>query len=203
MKYKGVVFFIFLAAVLVLGLRWDWLALMEKTLVVSDPLKKADVIVVPSGSSTEERISYAAQLYREGYAPVVLLAGHMALQEETGIDLMKVYSVKLGVKETDILREPDSDTTWMNAVKSWKVLRPRQIHSILIVTSPHHTRRAKMLFERVFPKSIEIRVAAEALPAAQKPWYRNESRVRSAIHEYLSFIWFYAVGEKSGTEDWT
>src|SRR5262247_1306470 len=49
-----------------------WLA--SRFVVVSAPLPSADAIVVLSGSSTYvERTHKAAQLYREGRAPLVLL----------------------------------------------------------------------------------------------------------------------------------
>src|SRR3970282_696201 len=43
-------------------------------LIVHDPLEKVDVIVVLSGGRRDERVRQAADLYMEGYAPVVLLS---------------------------------------------------------------------------------------------------------------------------------
>src|SRR5688572_30927688 len=49
-------------------------AFAPRLLVVSEPLASADAIVVLSGSSAYvERTHKAAQLYREGRAPLVLL----------------------------------------------------------------------------------------------------------------------------------
>ncbi len=196
---------IFLAVIFFLILwseKFDWLAFMEKTLVVSDPLQKVDVLIVPSGSSMEERIRYAAKLYREGYSAVMLLAGHMTLQEETGIDLMKVYAMKLGVPENAILRESNSETTWENALASRKLLQKQNCRAILIVTSPQHTKRAKMLFRKVFSVDISVAVSSVELPPTKEPWYSNDARLRAAVHEYLSFAWFYLTGQSARGGDW-
>lgn len=192
---------IFVFTVFVLS-RVNWLWVMEKTLVVQDPLKKADYLIVPSGAYVEERILEAARLYKEGYAPRVLLSGHMALNEETGVDVMKLYAVKLGIPENVISRESHSDVTLANAVESWKLLKNEKIDSVLIVTSPHHTRRARLLYRKVFPENIEIRVAHPAIKQSLEPWYRNNIRVRSAFHEYLSFLWLYTAqaGPQGGWE---
>lgn len=202
-KNKKLLWFtgIFLLAVFAVP-RVNWLWVMEKTLIVQDPLKKADYLIVPSGAYVEERIEEAARLYHKGYAPRVLLTGHMALNEETGVDVMKLYAVKLGIPENVISREPHSDVTWANAVECWKLLKNEKIHSILIVTSPHHTRRARLLYRKAFAKTIDVRVAHPEIQPSSLPWYRNDVRLRSAFHEYLSFIWLYAAhsGPQGGWE---
>src|SRR3972149_4311015 len=43
-------------------------------LIVQDPLEKVDVIVVLSGGRRDERVRQAADLYKEGDAPPVLLS---------------------------------------------------------------------------------------------------------------------------------
>src|SRR5512137_1286738 len=51
---------------------------MGGMLVVADRLERADTIVVLSGGGSNDRILYATQLYREGYAEYLILT-------ETGI----------------------------------------------------------------------------------------------------------------------
>ena len=47
-------------------------------LVVSDPLVKADAIVVLDGDPMDERLLHSVQLWRSGYAPKVILSAKLA-----------------------------------------------------------------------------------------------------------------------------
>ena len=63
-----------LAAFLLLAALWMFAWIAAELLIVNVPLEKADAIVVLSGSETLiERASLAAQLFREGRAPKILL----------------------------------------------------------------------------------------------------------------------------------
>ncbi len=203
MKKIGITLFIIFLAVCVIRLGiTPFFSLAERFLVVSEAPQKSDVIVVLSGASLTERIQYAAKLWKEGYAPVLLMSGHILFQKETGIDLMKVYAVQLGVKPEAIIREPDSETTWGNASFSKKIILKKGFHSVLLVTSAHHTRRAKYIFRNTLPPEIKRTVSAEALPPFEAPWWKNDLRLRLMVHEYMSYVWMAFAGISRGDDSW-
>jgi uncharacterized SAM-binding protein YcdF (DUF218 family) len=68
-------------------------------LIVEDPLDRSDVIVVLSGGRKDERVRQAADLYKAGYAPRVLLSGGEALMDLPVPDLQKLQAVKHGIPE--------------------------------------------------------------------------------------------------------
>lgn len=179
------------------------LSLTERFLVVSETPQKSDVIVVLSGAALTERIRHAVKLWKEGYAPKMLMSGHLLLQKETGVDLMKMYAVQLGVKPEVIIRESESQTTWENASASKKIILKENFHSVLLVTSAHHTRRAKQLFRKALPPEIRLTVSSEPLPPFETPWWKNDIRLRLMIHEYLSYVWMVMAGISKGDDSWS
>lgn len=117
--------------------------LLARLLVIDDRLEKADVIIVLSGDS--EREAYAAELYRRGLAPKIIISscGSAASQ-------LAKRTVNQGVNEQDIIIDDNSDSTYDNSVNSKNLVLARKFKSAIVVTSPYHMRRTKLIFERVF-----------------------------------------------------
>ena len=59
-------------------LQKKWRFALGYFLVVSDPLVKADAIVVLDGDPMDERLLHSVQLWRSGYAPKVILSARLA-----------------------------------------------------------------------------------------------------------------------------
>jgi len=116
-------------------------SLLAKLLVVDDRPEKVDVLIALSGDS--EREIYAAELYKLGFAPRIIMSGR-------GGGQMAKRAVSTGVKERDILIEDKSESTYQNAVYSRDIVVARNFKSAIIVTSPYHMRRTKLVFGRVF-----------------------------------------------------
>ena len=126
-------------------------ALAARALVVSAPLAKADAIIVMSGSSAYlERTQKAAQLYREGRAPLVLLTndgkrgGWSSAQQRNPYFFERASDelVKSGVPESNIRIVPGvAETTREEAavIKDYAV--SERFRSVLVVTSSYHSRR--------------------------------------------------------------
>ncbi|OPY58747.1 MAG: hypothetical protein A4E55_00621 [Pelotomaculum sp. PtaU1.Bin035] len=130
--------FIIVLACLIARPPWPLLA---KLLVVDDKLVKADVLIVLSGDS--ERDLYAAQLYKLGLAPKIIMSG-------IGGGQMAKRAVSAGVREQDILIDDKSENTYKNAVYSRDIVAAQNFKSAIIVSSPYHMRRSELVFGRVF-----------------------------------------------------
>ena len=129
--------------------------------VIEDPLEKADVLIVLSDDNFyADRATRAAELFREGKAPLVVASGRR-LRPSAGIaELMEHDLVERGVPKDKILRfAEDADSTREEAEALAKLARAKKWHKAILVTSNYHTRRARYIFRRVFPQDIEIRVA--------------------------------------------
>ena len=136
--------FLLLASVLVLVAAAAWFY-PEKFLCVDNGPVKADVLVV-LGGGVHERPLRAAELFHLGAAPRILITG-------AGDDLINLsILLNQGVPLADVEREGDSLTTRENALFSIKRLRAEHVHSVILVTTWYHSRRALKTFEHYAPE---------------------------------------------------
>lgn len=128
--------------------------------IVDDPLERADAIIVLSDDNFyADRSTHAAQLFRQGLAPVVVASGRR-LRPYAGVgELMEHDLTERGVPKDKILRiAHDADNTKDEARALARVAADRKWRSVIIVTSNYHTRRARYIFTRVFSAAVIVRV---------------------------------------------
>src|SRR5687768_16403733 len=123
-----------------------WLG--ARALIVSAPLASADAIVVLSGSSAyPERTQKAAELYRDGRAPLVLLTddhtrgGWSSAQQRNPFFVERATEelIKGGVPADRIRIVPgDPASTRDEALIISDYAVAEQLRSVLVVTSAYH-----------------------------------------------------------------
>ena len=104
---------------------------------------------VELGAETLLRCLYAAQLYHQGKPRLILVSGGKVDAGVSGPSLaqaMRDFLVGQGIKETDLLVEDQSRTTYENAALSGKILSQRGIRRIVLVVSAVEMRRAEGVF---------------------------------------------------------
>ncbi|MFH0803418.1 MAG: YdcF family protein [bacterium] len=202
MRKKGCLLFLlvlFIALLFFFIFRAPLLLAMGRYLAVQDELKKSDVIVVLAGERGE-RVVQAVSLYRDGWAPLILMSGGPG---EAGIplsEIMKFQAVKLGVPAKAVLQESRSLDTGEDALFSREILEKMPVRSLILVTSPYHARRAADIFRRVFKDSgMEILIYP-----VQKSWFKlndwwtRKLDAKCILMEYMKIIWYRLVGAKAG-----
>jgi len=143
-------------------MRHPLLRFMAESWIIEDTLDKADALIVLGDDNFyADRVTRGAQLFREGKAPVVVASGRR-LRPNAGIaELMEHDLIERGVPRDKIVRfSHDGDSTLEEAQALVRIVKERKWHSVIVVTSNFHTRRARYIFLRVFPQSMEIRVAS-------------------------------------------
>jgi len=179
------------------------LRLMGRALVVEDPLTRADAIVVVAGG-TPDREEVAARLYREGLAPEVVLsnqftpdrvrnlialgARHLDYQGEARVALEQH-----GVPSQVIVALPTPvKTTEAELRIVGEAARARGWRRVILVTSPQHSRRVKLVWSREAPAGIEglVRVVAED-KFLDGDWWRKRRQTEAVLHEYLGLAALY------------
>ncbi|AFY61824.1 YdcF family protein [Synechococcus sp. PCC 6312] len=138
-------------------------AALERQNPAPNPLPKVAAIIVLGGgvrgqippspwldvNDAGDRILYGAKLWREGYAPYLVLSGGRVdstpgASEAT--DMAKIAQA-WGVPITAILLEPNSRTTYENAQFTQELLQKQAISGpVLLVTSAWHMPRALGIF---------------------------------------------------------
>jgi len=116
----------------------------EKILCVDSGPVTADVIVLLGGGS-HERPLRAAELFQQHAAPRIVITG-------AGDDAInRQLLLKAGVPAA-IQVENKSLTTRENAEFTIRRLRAEKVHSVILVTSWYHARRAQKTFEHYAPE---------------------------------------------------
>lgn len=97
---------------------------------------------------TYSRCRHAAWLYHNGWKlPMILTGGNTAAGENLAA-VMKDVLLKEGIAESDIQMEMESASTYENAQFTARMLRPRGIRRILLVTEAYHMPRSVGAFRK-------------------------------------------------------
>jgi uncharacterized SAM-binding protein YcdF (DUF218 family) len=178
------------AAVFLLGVgRW---------LVVEDPLEKAQAILVLSGGMPM-RAREAAKLYREGYAPKVWLT-HSTEPGATLASMGIVYTgeevydkqvlMHEGVPSDAIsLLQPAIVNTADEISAASVALTQEKRSAVIIVTSKVHTRRTRILWQRLAASRGKAIVrAASDDPFQPRRWWRTTGGALDVVREVLGIL---------------
>lgn len=100
---------------------------------------------VQPAESSMARVSYAAYLRELTGLPVLVSGGGDPVLESTEAYSMARWLHRLGVEE--VLVETVSTNTWDNAGQTARILLPRGVRRLVVVTDPVHAGRARRCFE--------------------------------------------------------
>ena len=172
-----------------------YLKALGNFLVISDPLTKADGIVVLDGDyPRDERLLYAIHLWQEGYAPMIILSARLGdWMSATDYPSWR-HAIKLHAVPTEslLVAGHDADSTIEEAHKLLPFVRDHGFKKIIIVTSSYHTRRARSVFSKVWAGGgIEFTVAA-APSSDYHPddWWRHRADSRTFFYEFSKTLWY-------------
>lgn len=166
--------------------RWFSFALarsLEWRNLPPETMPQAEVIVLLGGgtepkdyprpmaevNSAGDRVLYAARLYHDGAAPVILVSGgNLAFSSARGStpsdDMLDILALT-GVPEDAIWRQDRSQNTHDDAVLSAEMLKEKEITEVILVTSAMHMPRAKALFEKqgitVIPAPVDYTITEQ------------------------------------------
>jgi uncharacterized SAM-binding protein YcdF (DUF218 family) len=191
----------FLLAVLYLA-RHPIFRLVGEGWVVEDTLERSDAIFVLSDDNFyADRATHAAQVYRQGLAPVVVASGRR-LRPYAGIaELMEHDLIERGVPKDKIIRVAhDADNTREEAKALAQLAKQKKWRSVIVVTSNFHTRRARYIFSHVFPMDIKIRVTgASDGDFDPERWWEKRISVKDLAREMAGML--VAIWEQHAGSD--
>lgn len=170
-----------------------WLPAVGEFLVVSDPLQKADALVILSGDENE-RVAAGAQLFQQGYADrFVLTDMRLDIPSSQGVYAANVTrkAVAQGVPVDRILIVPGQMASTDEEVVQIKEFTISQgFHSIIVVTSPYHTRRADWLLHEAFRGSDVSLIVRPALNRVYRAafWWQNPQDRQETFTEYIKIL---------------
>lgn len=167
-------------------------------LVREDPLTHADALVVLSGG-LPYRAEGAAHYFESGYASEVWVTrpeGPSEQLKELGIqytgeeDYNRQILIHLHVPEIDVRILPDTIVNTEQEVEEIsRELQKTGKSSVIIVTSPEHTRRVRALWKKLAGEHLSAVVrAAPEDPFDADHWWRNTGDALSVVREMLGLM---------------
>jgi uncharacterized SAM-binding protein YcdF (DUF218 family) len=129
--------------------------------VVDEPATQSDALLVLGDDNyAGDRAFHAADLYREGVAPVVVASGRMLRQNASAADLIEHDLESFGVPGGSIVKlSHHADNTKEEAAEVAELINSRRWKRVLIVTSNYHARRARFIYGKTLPSSVSFRVS--------------------------------------------
>lgn len=178
----------------------------EAIVVLGGATRAADAPrIMPDINENGDRLLYAAKLYQEQKAPLVILAGgriewYGAGQPEA-VDMKQLLQL-MGVPAEAIILEPNSLNTYQNAVNVKEILQKRNIEKILLVTSAFHMPRSLLIFQRqninAIPAPTDFLLSQRELEAVNSssqsailsllPEAQNLEKTTKILKEYVGMV---------------
>jgi uncharacterized SAM-binding protein YcdF (DUF218 family) len=169
---------------------------LAEILYVPAVIAPADaVIVLAAGGSRPDALSsgslrravHGIALHQEGWAPLLVFSGGRA-EGVTRATLAR----RLKVPAESILTVASGHTTREEAMQMARLLQPRGVRKVLLVTDMEHMVRSKALFERV-----GFQVLPAPVPDGSKPAVRPQSRVElfhRTLQEWVALQYYRLAG---------
>ena len=176
-----------------------------RLLIVKTDLASADAIVVMSGSATyRERAAWAAKLYREGRAPIVILTNDSLKSGWDNKEQRNPYFYELAARELQQQGVPASKIqvvsdialgTYEESLGIRDYASAHQLKRLLVVTSAYHTRRTLWSLRHACEGSgIEIGIDSPSpgwqTPAPSRWWWRRWGW-KVVAGEYVKLIYYW------------
>lgn len=185
-----------------------WLA-AEGLIVASEPIH-AEALVILAGSSTYiERTHQAAQLFKHGLAPKIILTNDnqesgWSAEMQTNPLFVQRAAMELqsqGVSPEKIETVPEVVSSTRDEAARVREYATRQgLHSILVVTSAYQARRARWTFDQIFAGS-DVAVSFSSVPPGnQTPrpltWWLHRRGWRMVAGEYVKLLYYFVRGAR-------
>jgi hypothetical protein len=190
-----VVLFVLLICAVLYLVRAPILRSIGEGWIVEDPLERSDALIILSDDNFyADRATCAAELFRRDMAPEIVASGRR-LRPFAGIAELMVHDLlERGVPKDKIEAFPqDADNTREEAMALAQLAARKKWHTVIVVTSNYHTRRARYIFHRVFPSAILVRIAS-ARDGDFDPdqWWQHRKSIKELTTEMAGFavaIW--------------
>lgn len=121
------------------------------------PFAPADAIAALSGDAGFSRTRFAASLVLAGVAPLLVVSGS-GWGGDDAYQMVEAASAA-GLRGDCVIVEPAARDTRENVLRLAEMARARSWRELLVVTSPTHTRRVRLLAARLAP-GLRFRVAS-------------------------------------------
>lgn len=178
------------------------MTMMGQHLVHADPLEHVDVMIVLAPAL--DRVIEAAELYRSGYAPVIVLTREQpdpaerfllskGISVESGEEKRRRVLIALGVPAVAITFLDEFAASTADEARGFaRWARSRSIRSVMVVTSPPHTARSRLTFLRALhdvPVKVIVR-PSQLYGFRSDSWWRSRDTLTDGVYEWQKLVYY-------------
>jgi len=151
----------------------------------------SDIILIP-GSDCPELAVRAAEFYKVGLAPIILISGgHNPIIPDYASESEFLMSVVLskGICRDAVILENKARNTFENAVLSWKIIEQRALKPkrCILVCKAYHSRRALLTYQARFPANIEFYISTveDYKKINKQNWFLKDRGIETVMSEVV------------------
>jgi len=162
--------------------------------LVVDAPQHSDAIVVLAGEASI-RPAHAVDLLRQGIAPRIILdvQAREAIYDQPLTEVAQRYAASLPEKDRITVCPITALSTFAESDDVNRCLQPLGVHSVLIVTSASHTRRALSIFRHRLPQYQFTTAAAQDPIHFGTFWWTNREWAKTTLDEWVKLTWWELV----------
>ena len=172
---------------------------------LQDEMQKADIIFIPGGSHPELG-EYAAELWKQGFASLVMPSGGVSVKTgkfngvkskkelydkdyKTDCEFLADVLIKNGVPENSIIWEDKSGYTKENAAFSRTIADKNNLHitKAILCCKSFHARRSLMCYQLAFPDTeffvYPVPYYQDNMLISKENWYKTEAGIKRVLGE--------------------
>ena len=172
---------------------------------LEDKLQKSDIIFIPGGSNPELG-EYAAELWKQGFAPLIMPSGGVSIKTgkfngvksknelynkdyKTDCDFLADVLIINGVSENLIIWEDSSGYTKENAIFSRRIADKNNLYirKAILCCKSFHARRSLMCYQLAFPDTEfyihPIPYYQYNISISKENWYKTEVGIKRVLGE--------------------
>ena len=193
LKWAGILMAV---AIVLYSLRGKLLSGLARAWMINAPLVKSNAIVV-LGGDPNSRAYEAARLYRDGWAPLILVMNpKLQATDRLGITMSqgemtwRILTNAVPVAAIQV-RGTNLDSTFDEAVTVRKWMKETGANSVIIPTGPFHSRRVRWIFRKTLGDSAALTIRT-IRPETCNDWWQHESSLIDFQNETIKFA-FYLI----------
>ena len=154
------------------------------------------------GSSTFERASYAARLYRAGLAPkVIFSSGYQQFNRKDSEDMQKIALAE-GIDPEAIIIENKAANNYENVTSCLTLMAGRGFSSAVVVSGQYNMFRTKLLFDcqlALYPESVVTQDSLYLTPVDESIFFHPQAgsrleQLKAILHEYTAIVYYWWLG---------
>ncbi len=164
-----------------------WFVLAGWLLESTDEPVRSDVVVVPSGDVLGNRLISGARALQQtgsGRLVVFLQEGGLYDQHQAAADFLG----REGVDPAQVRLVPPGGSTAEEAGAFAALAHRCGWRSVIVVTSPFHTRRTGWLFRRALGSPFVVRVLSDGEPYDRWTWWSDQPTTETVVVEWTKML---------------